>query len=144
MCLHGTLQNVVDQFPRSNNAVSLVKDFLPGKERGKCVWQVASAKAKLVQSKRMKFLPEEEGLSLQASPFSSFSLFVNDSSQILCSVENSLIIRFRTIPIKLIHFQKNKIFPGGNFQKRLFCSHFSFSPRGRLLLGLTRPFCALP
>lgn len=82
MCLHGTLQNVVDQFPRSNNAVSLVRDFLPGKERGnrKCVWQVASAKAKPVQSKRMKFLPEEERLSLQASPFSSFSLFVNDSS----------------------------------------------------------------
>jgi hypothetical protein len=125
MCLHGTLQNVVDQFPRSNNAVSLVRDFLPGKERGKCVWQVASAKAKLVQSKRMKF-PEEERLSLQASPFSSFSLFVNDSSQILCSVENSLIIRFRTIPIKLIHFQKNKIFPAtrGNFQKRLFLFTF--------------------
>ena len=29
------------------------------------MWQVASAKAKLVQSKRVKFLPEEERLSLQ-------------------------------------------------------------------------------
>ena len=39
------------------------------------MWQVASAKAKLVQSKRVKFLPEEEGLSLQASPRSAQTPF---------------------------------------------------------------------